>query len=626
MAVVSISRIQVRRGQKNTGSGLPQLASGEFGWAVDTQELYIGNGSVSEGAPFVGNTKLLSETDNLFEFANTYQYKSGTNVQTGDSPNNPVLRTLQARLDDRVSIRSFGAPGDGTNQTVALQRAIDQLYLNASNKGQPQARVELILEPGEYVISSTIFLPPFTTIRGAGADKTIINSGPFVAFETVNETSVPGTYANDATSTFLNQARHINMSGLTISSDAGTALSLLSCKDSEFKDLILEGSYSLGDPIDGNIDGIRMDTLSTAVSSNNNIFDNVVIKNFVTGIKSNKDIKDNTWVNCEFDTLWQGFSFGLQTILGIDGQETGPINNNIIDSKFDNIYQHAIQITHGTDNTSKGNKFYSVGNASGSSEFATYAVIYFDDIRNTSVGDWFQRSEELGYNETYKNNVVYYPEVQGPTITDFETTHKLSIGQSSEYTKLFRLPAETSKAYEIDYIYKSNIVSATRTGTMSIVVDPLNDTCNFSDDYNYTGDEFYAEHLKFSAQNYDENGDTIIDTVAVTMQNLTATTYGTISGITLISPVQITTSNNPNISNGQKVLISSIIGTTELNNKDYYVGNIINTSGSTYTFDLYTDKNLLIPVDGSAYTAWSSGGLVTQSDSATLYYKVKTKS
>lgn len=47
MAVVQISKIQVRRGKKNSGSGLPQLASGELGWAVDTQELFIGNGSVS---------------------------------------------------------------------------------------------------------------------------------------------------------------------------------------------------------------------------------------------------------------------------------------------------------------------------------------------------------------------------------------------------------------------------------------------------------------------------------------------------------------------------------------------------------------------------------------------------
>ena len=59
MAVVQISRIQVRRGQKNAGAGLPQLSSGELGWAIDSRELYIGNGSVAEGAPSVGNTKIL---------------------------------------------------------------------------------------------------------------------------------------------------------------------------------------------------------------------------------------------------------------------------------------------------------------------------------------------------------------------------------------------------------------------------------------------------------------------------------------------------------------------------------------------------------------------------------------
>ena len=53
MAIVQISRIQVRRGRENTDTGLPQLASGEMAWAIDTQQLYIGNGSVSEGAPAV---------------------------------------------------------------------------------------------------------------------------------------------------------------------------------------------------------------------------------------------------------------------------------------------------------------------------------------------------------------------------------------------------------------------------------------------------------------------------------------------------------------------------------------------------------------------------------------------
>ena len=67
MAVVQISKIQIRRGKKNSDSGVPQLSSAELAWAVDTQELFIGNGSVEEGAPQVGNTKILTNNDNILE-------------------------------------------------------------------------------------------------------------------------------------------------------------------------------------------------------------------------------------------------------------------------------------------------------------------------------------------------------------------------------------------------------------------------------------------------------------------------------------------------------------------------------------------------------------------------------
>ena len=131
MAVVQISRIQVRRGQKNIGSGIPQLASGEIGWAVDTREMYIGNGSVAEGSPSVGNTKILTEFDNLFSVANTYIYKGESGVvATGGVGGTDIQRTLQDRLDDRVSGKSFGLTGQSTqNATVKLQTAIDQLGL-----------------------------------------------------------------------------------------------------------------------------------------------------------------------------------------------------------------------------------------------------------------------------------------------------------------------------------------------------------------------------------------------------------------------------------------------------------------------------------------------------------------
>jgi hypothetical protein len=58
MAVTQKSKIQVRRGRREN---LPQLAAGEFGWAIDTQQLYIGNGTFTDGAPAEGNTEILTE-------------------------------------------------------------------------------------------------------------------------------------------------------------------------------------------------------------------------------------------------------------------------------------------------------------------------------------------------------------------------------------------------------------------------------------------------------------------------------------------------------------------------------------------------------------------------------------
>jgi len=57
MAVIQISKIQVRRGLQEN---LPQLDSGEFGWAIDTQRLFIGKGSLAEGAPTTGTTEILT--------------------------------------------------------------------------------------------------------------------------------------------------------------------------------------------------------------------------------------------------------------------------------------------------------------------------------------------------------------------------------------------------------------------------------------------------------------------------------------------------------------------------------------------------------------------------------------
>jgi len=58
MAIVQISKIQNRRG---LNQDLPQLAAGELGWSIDTRQLYIGNGTRTEGAPAEGHTEILTE-------------------------------------------------------------------------------------------------------------------------------------------------------------------------------------------------------------------------------------------------------------------------------------------------------------------------------------------------------------------------------------------------------------------------------------------------------------------------------------------------------------------------------------------------------------------------------------
>jgi hypothetical protein len=58
MAVITVSKIQVRSGLQ---TDLPALDTGEFGWCVDTQRLFIGKGTLAEGAPVTGVTEILTE-------------------------------------------------------------------------------------------------------------------------------------------------------------------------------------------------------------------------------------------------------------------------------------------------------------------------------------------------------------------------------------------------------------------------------------------------------------------------------------------------------------------------------------------------------------------------------------
>ena len=147
-----MSRITHRKG---LSENLPQLAGAEFGWVLDERKLFIGNGTIEDGAPVIGNTEILTEFSDILALSSTYTYKgaaAGYVVSTGENEE-AIVRSLQSKFDDMVSVKDFGAVGDGeTDDTDAINRASSSsvaLWLATSIKpllsqGVPQHSVFIL--------------------------------------------------------------------------------------------------------------------------------------------------------------------------------------------------------------------------------------------------------------------------------------------------------------------------------------------------------------------------------------------------------------------------------------------------------------------------------------------------
>jgi hypothetical protein len=531
MAVVQISRIQIRRGQKNAGSGLPQLASGELGWAVDTQELFIGNGSVSEGSPAVGNTKVLTQYDNIFTLADSYTYREADAfLLTGGTVDSPVRRTLQARLDDRVSVRSFGLTGQVSQiATVRLQAAIDQLYLNDAIKGSAQSRVILHLEPGIYVIDGPIYIPPYTTLVGAGADKTIIRTltASVDMFTTINGDSIVGTPASNASTTTINQPTRIRLEGMTLETTVpNKALVLNNCKNSVFKDVKFSGPWVSGSAVAVADVAIQMNSLSGAVETKNNVFEDCTVNGFAYAVISDWDIHNNSWSNCEFYDLAYGIAFGTQLIsldiLEGSGKQIGPYNNRWNNCKFNDINKNAAWVKYGKGNVSENNFYTMVGTEGAAEYLATNSILKYQTPGNSSIGDYFSRTAVLSYTPGYWTNYPYIPEIEGAVIAAFGELHVLNSITSGLAQKRFRLPGEidiASQQFEIEYVLSSRNYSAVRSGVATLTVNGIDKTVTVSDAYDYIGTTAYEDAISFSALIQDADGDAENETIDVLLSS-----------------------------------------------------------------------------------------------------------
>lgn len=408
MAVVQISRIQIRRGKSLSGTGLPQLASGELAWSLDTQELYIGNGSVAEGAPAVGNTKILTERDLTAQgnLLNLIQYIYKVNdpaIQTGPNSNDPVSRQVQDRLDERVTTADFGTLANSTtDDTEALQRAIDQLFLNPTTKASvddadgARARVILELPPGIYRTTGTLYIPSYASLVGAGPNSTIISytgNGPAIRF--INDSSTIDNPSSLGNTTYNTQPRNIILKGMTIrtNTDDQTCLQLDAVRESVFEDINVEGNW-LG-IFDVDSKGIVMNAVSSLVTCQDNVFNRINVRGFSYAVYAKQDILNNQFTECVIRDCRQGIVLGEDADGTTVGQQFGPRQTQITGCKFEDIMRHAVFIDRGYGNTTRDCKLTNVGNNGAGVFFPDYPQMWFGSIGNTSQNDQSDREESL---------------------------------------------------------------------------------------------------------------------------------------------------------------------------------------------------------------------------------------
>lgn len=383
MSVIQISKIQVRRGQALTGIGIPQLSSAEFAWAIDTQELFIGNGSITEGAPYVGNTKVLTEHDNILDLISGYRFGNDLAVV------NSIERPLQKKLDEYVSVLDFGAVGDGSTDCLeAFTNAFDNLF---QQLGQVNLKKTLVIPNGTYVFSGNLKIPSTASIRGETKDGAVLQiDSNNILFISEDGTEISDPFTN------TNRPTNISVSNLTIHHlDGQTVLSGLA--NSRFENVKFISEYEIGDPIGA------LETQSASVSWENTLagtsvtnvmFKDCEFESTPIAVRSNQITIDSsspplfdTFVN--FDGCKFTFCDTAVVINGVppsDGRYQGN-KWKISNCTFEEVYNRAFVADEGRGTVIFRSNFINCG--TNNNITPAISIVYFGDKFGNAVLDCF---------------------------------------------------------------------------------------------------------------------------------------------------------------------------------------------------------------------------------------------
>ena len=492
MPIVQISRIQHRRGKR---TDLPQLAAGELGWVVDEQRLFIGNGTVSDGAPAVGNTEIVTAGSSAFTTALSHTYKGylGDSTPVGTSQQ----RTIQQRLDDYVSVKDFGATGnDSTADVTAIQNALDEIYKD-TDKDDTRSRRVLFFPAGTYRINAALKIPPYAHLVGEGPDKTIIrNSGNNAVMVTQDDEGNVGVNIGNSGATTPTQ---IQISNMTIRNTvAYGGISLDRVTKGYFNNVKFQGSYASGGADASNSKGVTVANSTAVYSTTGIVFNQCQFTKFARLVDISDDATNIRFHDCDFSTAYHGALIGAEMDGSTAGKINGPRDIHFTSSAWSDIGQQAIYVkpTAGADagvgprNIISHGNYYAktvANNFEGIGSLNEVPVIQYDNDECSSVMDFFERSDLRRSDGSSHMNAA--PELQGIGIQSKAIKSQTLADNTSTATTFNEYPALAGKGLKV--VYK--IVRGTLDRTGEMVVSASTNGVSYDDTYTESGTDCGVE-------------------------------------------------------------------------------------------------------------------------------------